>query len=592
MTDSSKGVVISGSDKPVSVFIDGRRLQAGSHMTILEAAQANGVEIPTLCHDPRLTPTGRCEMCVVDIGEADLVHACETPVAEGLEVVTLSPRITEARRQRLNEFLSNHNAYCEPPCHYACPAGLDIPGYVGAIARGDDVEAMRIVKERLPLPRIIGRVCPRPCEDACRRTQVDGKPVAICQLKRFAADHVGGDGGSGRPAGVPEVSPATGKKIAVVGGGPSGLTAAYYLALAGHSVTIFEGTPDPGGMLLNGIPPYRLPREVIKADVDDILSLGVDLRLGSRLGEDFSIEDLEADGYAATYLAIGAQCGSTGGVAGAEEGEGAYSAVDFLRESNAGLWKRPLGKTLVMGGGFTAVDAARSSVRLGAAEVTMVYRRTREEMPATQDEVHEAEEEGVRLLLLTSPVSVLRENGVLTGVVCRRMELGEPDASGRRRPEPVAGSDFTIPADTVIFALGQEVKGEEVENVCTLTSRGTIAADKLTLLTSREGVFAGGDCESGPATVVEAIAAGRRAAVAIDAYVSGREPAAACAAPGARLERHRPTFFDIGVKPLSEDARSDMPVLPVARRNNFDEVELGFEEAAARKEAARASCKG
>jgi formate dehydrogenase major subunit len=219
--------------------------------------------------------------------------------------------------------------------------------------------------------------------------------------------------------------------------------------------------------------------------------------------------------------------------------------------------------------------------------VTIVYRRTREEMPATADEVHEAEKEGASLLLLTSPVSVTRENGRLTGVVCQRMELGEADRSGRRRPQPVPGSEFTLAADTVILALGQEVNGVDVEDVCLLTGRGTIAADRLTLLTSRRGVFAGGDCETGPATVVDAIAAGRRAAVAIDAYVSGREPDAACSAPAALLERHRPALFDIGAKPLSYEKRSEMPVLPAPQRMNFDEVELGFDEAAARKEAAR-----
>ncbi len=233
------------------------------------------------------------------------------------------------------------------------------------------------------------------------------------------------------------------------------------------------------------------------------------------------------------------------------------------------------------------MDAARSALRLGAGEVTVVYRRTRDEMPATADEVNEAEDEGAQLQILTSPISLVVPEGRLTGVVCQKMALGEPDKSGRRRPEPIAGSEFTIPADTLILAVGQEVDGADLENVCELTPSGTIAADKLTLLTSRPGVFAGGDCETGPATVVEAVAAGRRAAVAIDAYVSGESPEAACSAPGARLERHRPRFFDIGAKPLSDETRSDMPVLPVAARRDFDEVELGFDEETARKEAAR-----
>ncbi len=582
MADLPHHEIIAETGPLIRFFIDGRYLQVSPRMTILEAAQAHGIEIPTLCTDARIAPSGRCGLCLVEVVGNGVVNSCQTPVIDGMEVITETPEIAQARREKLNEYLTTHNAYCEPPCHNACPARIDIPAYVGAIARGDDAEAIRIVKRRLPLPRIIGRICPRPCEGACRRTQVDGEPVAICQLKRFAGDRANAEG-----AGVDEeMAPPSGKKIAVIGAGPSGLSAAYFLSLSGHQVTIFEANSKAGGMMLTGIPPFRLPREIIQEEVDAILDLGVELKLNTRLGKDFTIGSLKSEGYDSIYLAIGAQRGSVGRIENAD-GTGVISAVDFLAKSNSGDWDLPLGRTLVIGGGFTAMDAARSALRLGADEVTVVYRRSREEMPATKVEVNDTEHEGARLSLLTAPVSITREDGRLTGVVCQQMELGEPDESGRRRPEAVAGSDFTIGADTVILAIGQEVDSGGLEEALALHDWGTVKANQRTLATSQDGIFAGGDCETGPATVVEAIAAGRRAAVAIDAYVSGKDPEEVCASPAAGLKRRRPRMFDIGAKPLCDDERHQMPELAVGERKNFNEIELGFEESDARAEAAR-----
>ncbi|MFA6001802.1 MAG: FAD-dependent oxidoreductase [Thermoleophilia bacterium] len=582
MADLPHHEIISEGGPLVKFFIDGRYLQVNPRMTILEAAQANGIEIPTLCSDPRLAPSGRCGLCLVEIVDYGIVNSCQTPVADGMEVISESPEIAEARRKKLNEYLTRHNAYCEPPCHNACPARIDIPAYLAAIARGDDAEAIRIVKRRLPLPRIIGRVCPRPCESVCRRIQIDGEPVAICQLKRFAGDKSLADGSRIHE----ETAAPTGKKIAIIGAGPSGLSAAYYLALDGHAVTIFEANSLAGGMTLTGIPPFRLPRSVIQEEVDDILALGVDLRLNQRLGKDFTIESLKSDGYDSIYLAIGAQQGSTGRIDNADI-PGVYSAVDFLARSNSGDWNIPLGKTLIIGGGFTAMDAARSALRLGADEVTVVYRRSRDEMPATKEEVNETEAEGAKLSLLTAPLKVVSDEGRASCVLCQKMELGEPDESGRCSPEAIEGSDFTVDADTIILAIGQQVDREGLEEALTLSKWGTIEADQRTLATSVEGIFAGGDCETGPATVVEAIAAGRRAAVAIDAYLAGKDPHEVCASAAAGLKRRRPKLFEIGAKPLSDEKRCQMPELAVAKRNNFDEIELGYDEDAARAEAAR-----
>lgn len=577
----SSGNVVAEETTHVCISIDGRNVSARRGETVLEAARREGIEIPSLCGDPRLKPTGRCGLCVVEIkGLEGLRSACETAIAEGLEINTKGAEIAERRKSILDELLSDHNAYCEPPCRYACPAGIDIPGYLRAIAEGDDSKAVRIVKERLPLPRIIGRVCPRPCESACRRPQVDGEPVAICQLKRFAGDRAALD-----EAAAEELPHTTGRRIAVVGSGPSGLSAAYFLAKAGHSVKILETNGKPGGMLLTALPAYRLPKDVVQEEIDDILKLGVDLEVNSRLGTDYTVVDLRAR-FDAVYLAVGAAQASYGGIYGTD-GHGVYTALDFLDKANEETWTEKLGKTVVFGGGFTAVDAARSAVRLGASEVTLVYRRTREEMPATGQEVDEAEREGVSFMLLTSPSSIERADGKLAGVVCHEMELGEPDESGRRSPVQVENSDFLLEADTVILAIGQKVDSAGLDDDLEKNRNGTITADKRTLTTSMEGVFAGGDCRIGPSTVVEAIADGRRAALMIDAYLRGEDPEERLRDPLNGLVRERPEFFPIGADPASRSNRHLMPELRHDQRLDFSEVELGYTEEQARAEAAR-----
>jgi len=581
---------------PISLTIDGRTIIAQHGQTIFEAARRAGVEIPAMCADPRIKPTGDCGLCTVTLdGAADPVKACVTPVAEGLSVSTGSAALDASRRERLNTYLSDHNAYCQPPCQAACPAGIDIAGYIDLITQRKYVEATALIKEMLPLPGILGRVCPRPCEDPCRRKQIDGEAVAICALKRFAADEALK---SGRPT-QPEPKPATGKRVAVIGAGPAGLSAAYYLAIEGHKVTILEAEKEPGGTLRFGIPSYRLPNHVLDQEINDILALGVEMKTNTRMGRDYQIDDLKAQGFDAVFLSFGAMVGKRGGLLG-EDAPGVMPAVKFLARVNWGE-RVDLGKrVVVVGGGFTAADAVRTARREGASEVTMMYRRTRKEMTAAAHEVHECEVEGIKFDFLAAPVAIKVENGRAIGIVAQRMQLGEPDASGRRRPVPVPGSEYFTPADTVLMAIGQDVDGASLnESHLEINKWGHIVIDETTMMTNVPGVFAGGDCATGAATVVEGVGAGRKGAYAIDAWLRGADSAGVAAA----IWREKPKFFDIGASAKSKARLAEMPVLDAEARvaafrssghigasdndGAFAEVELGYDEETALREAGR-----
>ncbi|MCP5075340.1 MAG: FAD-dependent oxidoreductase [Rhodobacteraceae bacterium] len=581
----------------IQLTIDGKEISANQGQTIYDAAAALGISIPNLCHDPRMKPTGKCEVCSVAVeGQDGPVQACNTAVTPGMVIQTGSDALSEKRKGILNTYLSDHNAYCQPPCTDACPAGIDIAGYIDLILNKDYAGSTALIKEMLPLPGVLGRVCPRPCEDPCRRKQIDGSAVAICSLKRFAADKAAE---SGLPT-QPEPKPATGKKVAVVGAGPTGLSAAYYLALAGHKVTLLEAQKKAGGMLRFGIPPYRLPNAVLDKEIDDILSLGVQLKTNQEMGRDYQLDSLRDDGFDAVYLSIGAQAAKPTGIAG-QDVDGVMSAIKFLADVN---WNKKVDvgdKVIVVGGGFTAADAVRTARRVGASEVTMNYRRTRNEMTAAAHEIHECDVEGINLDLLTAPVSVESKDGEVVGLTSQRMELGEPDESGRRRPVPIEGSEYFTPADTILLAIGQDVDVASLnEGELGLHDRwGTIEVDEQTMMTNLPGVFSGGDCVTGAATVVEGVGAGRMGAFAIDAWLAGADEAGIAAT----IYRHRPKFFDIGAKAASDEGLSDMPVLDgggrLAAFSNskhggdvdndaaFDEVETGFSEEDALKEASR-----
>ena len=462
------------------------------------------------------------------------------------------------------------------PCGNTCPAEVDVPIYVDLIRQGKMREAYLEVRRENPLPVVCGRVCDHPCEAKCRREQVD-EPIAIRSLKRMAGDWVMQQDG-GLP--VSGTRAKTGRKAAVIGSGPAGLTAAYYLAKAGHSVTVFEALDVLGGMLAAGIPAYRLPKDRLAAEIDGIRGMGVEFLTNQRLGRDITIEGLKEAGYEAVFLAIGAWQDQKLRLAG-EDKEGVMQSLDFLRRINTGWDPSLAGKRVaVVGGGNAAIDVARSSLRLGASEVTIVYRRRKEDMPAIRQEIADAVTEGVKIEPLVNPVAVLG-NGRVENLRLQRMELGEFDASGRRRPVPVEGDTYDLPVDLVVSAVGQSVDDVSLAKETALERGrgGRVVVDELTAATNADGVFAGGDCVTGPDTVIGAIAQGKRAAAAIDRYLGGNGQVVD------ELPYERELSGPIVEERLS---REEMPMLAAdARCKCFDEVELGFDLEKAIAEATR-----
>lgn len=467
-------------------------------------------------------------------------------------------------------------ALVNAPCASACPANVDIPGYISLVAERRYAEALQLHRERNPFPAICSRVCFHTCEDKCRRCSLDS-PVSIRAIKRFMVDQE-------VTVQLPEVKEDarnTSRKIAIVGAGPAGLSCAYFLARLGYRPTMYESEPRPGGMLVQAIPAYRLPREVVAQEVRMVENLGVEIFSGMRLGADFTLKALRGMGYEAVFLATGAPLGVGLTIPGAGA-DGVTDALSFLRTYNL-RGSVPVGKkVVVIGGGNSAIDAARTAVRLGAEKVTVVYRRSREVMPAYREEIEEAISEGVELKLLTSPVEVLTENKQVVGLKCQPMQLGEFDRSGRRRPEK-GGDSFTIPADQILVAIGQELDLHEYCDEISVETRsnGFIDADPVTGQTSQKWIFAGGDMVSGPSSVVEAIAAGERAAAGIDLYLSGANHAFW------RETREIDTFFDPDSEPV-EFPREELQLISVDRRRyNFDEVEQPWREAVAIRQSQR-----
>ncbi|MBN1504507.1 MAG: FAD-dependent oxidoreductase [Candidatus Eisenbacteria bacterium] len=407
-----------------------------------------------------------------------------------------------------------------PICVETCPAHVDVRTYVGLIADGKYAEAVNVVRRTNPLPAICGRVCNHPCESACNRGKQD-EPIAIDALKRFACDYEMDLRKRGKIPLPKATAKKTNSKVAVVGAGPAGLTVAYDLALKGRECTIFEAAPVPGGMVWLGIPEYRLPRNIIEYDVQYIKALGVELKLNSPIDKKHTIDDLFKEGFRAVFLGIGAHKGLKLGVPGEEELAGVLDCVVFLRRVNLGDTTKPGKKVTVIGGGNSAIDSARTALRVGADEVSILYRRSRREMPANPWEIEEAEREGVKLHYLAAPVKMIGENGKVARMLCTKMRLGKLDASGRRSPIPVEGSEFEIETDCVVPAISQEPdlsflhEGHGLK----ISKWNSFVVDERTMATNRPGVFAAGDSVTGPATVIQAIAAAHKAAASMEKFL-------------------------------------------------------------------------
>ncbi|MBN2462490.1 MAG: FAD-dependent oxidoreductase [Dehalococcoidia bacterium] len=473
------------------------------------------------------------------------------------------------RTSRTAKFSLDHSLV--PPCQTACPLHMEIREYVDLVAQGRIMEALQVIRDGNPFPSICAYICTHPCEEACRRNQVD-KPIAIRALKRFAVEF----GGDRRIHA--EADTTHSDKVAIVGSGPAGMACAYYLRKLGYPATIFEAHSEVGGMLRVGIPQYRLPREILNTEVQRLTQMGIEIRTNTRV---VSLDLLSDMGYKAIFITIGAHQSLRMGMEGEEE-PGVIDGATFLREVNLGL-KPSLGRSVVVvGGGNVAIDAARTALRLGAQKVTILYRRSRAEMPADPTEIEQALEEGVNILFLVAPVKLKRRNSKLS-VTCIKMELGEPDTTGRRQPIPIKGSEFNRQVDVVITAIGQAPQTPSDFHL--RIGRGsTIQVDPVTLITNRAGVFAGGDAVTGPATVTQALASGKLAASRIDDYLQHRYPQVDKEARGGLAGDLLPKTIEM----VRKIGRLEPPILsPEARTGDFNPVELVYDWSTAVSEARR-----
>ncbi|MCA3951470.1 formate dehydrogenase subunit alpha [Vibrio vulnificus] len=567
----------------IQIVIDGKYRIVEAGQTVLQAAKVCGVEIPSLCGMNRSGEKIPCDLCVVEVESGGTRRACELEVYNGLTVKTQSEALSAHRKQALNRIMSDHYADCEAPCKTACPAGVDIQSYLYHIAQNDHQKAIEVIKRTLPMPLSIGRVCPAFCESECRRSLVDDA-IAIRQLKRHAADA----DLAAQEAYTPEKKADKNKRVAIVGSGPGGLTAGYYLTNEGYQVDVFEAMPQAGGWLRYGIPEYRLPKSILDKEIALMCRNGMTIHTDKKLGRDISLSQLSQD-YDAVCLAVGASKAVAMDYPGSDL-DGCYLGVDYLKDFVTEQRFITGKKVAVIGGGNTAIDCARTAVRTGA-DTTLIYRRTRDEMPAEDYEIEEAEHEGVKFHFLTNPAeNIADEQGRVCSVKLEKMALGVPDASGRRRPE-ATGEYFTEAFDTVIAAVSQQadlsfMQGEAL--TLPLTRWNTADANPETMHSGTGNIFSIGDFRRGPATAVEAVADGRIAAQAIDRFFDGDMENIPLKPFNSRKEQKLEQVDPLHFSHLQKVARTIMPELTSQQREqSFEEVELGFDNAEAMAEAAR-----
>ena len=543
--------------------INDHTIEVEDGMTILAAAKQLGIEIPTLCHLDGVEPFTSCFLCVVEVeGRRNLVPSCTAPVEEGMVVVTDSDEVRAARKMALELLLSDHRGDCLAPCMIGCPAGLDIPGFIRHILAGEHGKALTLIRERIPLPGALGRICPRFCERVCRRREQD-EPIAVCALKRFPADKKLASG----EASVPPRAAATGKRVAIVGAGPAGLSAAYHLLRQGHDGVVFDANPEPGGLFRYGLPEFRLPKAVLDGDLEPIRRLGAEFRMNTRLGTDVGLDELRSD-FDAVLLAMGAQAGRSPEWHGAEN---ARPALEFLRAVSEGERPDVGSQVVVVGGGYEAVAAARTALRLGAAKVTLVWEKTRKAMPCFSEYVDAAEAEGVNLELEMATVCL------------------EAVAGGQLKLRCSRGDDETVfDASCVIAAPVRQVDTSAVAQFGLDVSKKGLAVNPKTLAAKMDGVFAAGEVVSGATDAIRVVSAGRLAAVSINQYLTGETPTGEARPLNVRLgnldEAEKAELFrEFPKHPRVQPAAA----ASATSRTSFDEVQRGLSDEQARKEAAR-----